>query len=154
MGAEVIYDAAVHISHACQEELKLSSLKPKYFIPVHGEYRMLKVHAELARKMGMDPKNILIPENGVVMELSEKEIRRNGIVPSGQVLVDGLGVGDVGNIVLRDRQHLAMDGIITVVATVDSENGTPLQTRYIQGHLYQKAQAHGWDQGHCPGHHG
>lgn len=129
MGAEVIYDAMedVHVSgHACQEELKLihSLVKPKYFIPVHGEYRMLKVHAELARKMGMDPKNILIPENGVVMELSEKEIRRNGIVPSGQVLVDGLGVGDVGNIVLRDRQHLAMDGIITVVATVDSENGT------------------------------
>lgn len=128
MGAEVIYEAKedVHVSgHACQEELKLMQAltKPKYFIPVHGEYRHLKVHSELAQKMGMPSKNILIPENGVIIEVSENEIKKNGIVQSGQVLVDGLGVGDVGNIVLRDRKHLSLDGILTVVATVDSESG-------------------------------
>lgn len=128
MGAEVIYEAKedVHVSgHACQEELKLMQAltKPKYFIPVHGEYRHLKVHSELAQKMGMPNKNILIPENGVIIEVSENEIKKNGTVQSGQVLVDGLGVGDVGNIVLRDRKHLSLDGILTVVATVDSESG-------------------------------
>lgn len=128
MGVDVIYEAKddVHVSgHACQEELKLMQAltKPKYFIPVHGEYRHLKVHAELSKSMGRASKNILIPENGAVIEVSEDEIRKAGNVPSGQVLVDGLGVGDVGNIILRDRKHLSMDGILTVVASVDAMSG-------------------------------
>ncbi len=129
LGAEVIYEAKedVHVSgHAQQEELKLMQalVKPKYFIPVHGEFRHLKVHSELAQKMGMDPKNIMIPENGDIIELSQKGIRKNGKVQTGQILVDGLGVGDVGSIVLRDRKHLSEDGILTVVVTVDSESGS------------------------------
>lgn len=129
MGAEVIYEAKedVHVSgHACQEELKLMQalVKPKYFIPVHGEYRHLKIHSELAQKMGLDSQHVMIPENGDIIELSSKGIRKNGKVQSGQILVDGLGVGDVGSIVLRDRKHLSEDGILTVVITVDSESGS------------------------------
>jgi ribonuclease J len=128
-GAEVIYEALadVHVSgHACQEELKLvhTLVKPKFFIPVHGEYRHLKQHGELAAKLGMAEKNIYLGENGDVIELSRDVIRKTGSVISGQVFVDGLGVGDVGNIVLRDRKHLSQDGILTVVVTLDKESGT------------------------------
>ena len=113
-GAEVIYDrsAAIHVSgHACQEDLKLmlGLCKPKYFIPVHGEYRMLVQHAGLAREMGVNPKNILITEIGRPVEISENSARLGNPVPSGRLLVDGLGIGDVGNIVLRDRQNLAQN---------------------------------------------
>ena len=128
LGAEVVYEKMydVHVSgHACQEEQKLmlGIIKPKYFIPVHGEQKHLRKHAGLALSMGMDPKNILIAENGVEVSLSEKEFRVSGNVPSGRVFVDGYGVGDVGSIVLRDRKHLAQDGLIIVVATIDSKTG-------------------------------
>ena len=128
-GAEVIYEALadVHVSgHACQEELKLmhSLVKPRFFLPVHGEYRHLKQHGELAVKLGLSPKNVIIADNGDVIELTRDYARKSGIVPSGQVFVDGLGVGDVGNIVLRDRKHLSQDGILTVVVTISRENGS------------------------------
>lgn len=128
-GAEVIYKslAEIHVSgHACQEELKLMQclVKPKFFIPVHGEYRHLKQHGELAISLGMPEGNVLIPENGGVIEVTRNNIRRNGTVNSGQVFVDGLGVGDVGNIVLRDRKHLSQDGILTVVVTLSKENNS------------------------------
>lgn len=128
LGAEVVYEKMydVHVSgHACQEEQKLmlGFIKPKYFIPVHGEQKHLRKHAGLALSMGMDPKNILIADNGVEVSLSEKEFRVSGNVPSGRVFVDGYGVGDVGSIVLRDRKHLAQDGLIIVVATIDSKTG-------------------------------
>ncbi len=127
-GADVIYEslADVHVSgHACQEELKLihSLVKPKYFIPVHGEYRHLQQHANLARKLGMRKQDTFIMDNGQVLELTNKSARKAGQVTSGKVLVDGLGVGDVGNIVLRDRKHLAQDGLIVVVVTISGENG-------------------------------
>jgi len=129
LGAEVIYEAMydVHVSgHACQEELKLilSLTKPKFFIPVHGEYKHLKRHAMLAQEMGVPEENIIIGEIGNVIETNGLEIRVTAQVPSGRVLVDGLGVGDVGAIVLRDRKHLAQDGLIIVVATIESESGT------------------------------
>lgn len=128
-GAEVIYKslAEIHVSgHACQEELKLMQclVKPKFFIPVHGEYRHLKQHGELAISLGMPEENVLIPENGGVIEVNRSGIRKNGSVNSGQVFVDGLGVGDVGNIVLRDRKHLSQDGILTVVVTLSKENNS------------------------------
>lgn len=127
-GAEVIYEALadVHVSgHACQEELKLihTLVKPRYFIPVHGEYRHLKQHAELAIKLGMPENNIIIAENGDIIEVCKESGRKIGKVSSGQVFVDGLGVGDVGNIVLRDRKHLSQDGILTVVVTIEKETG-------------------------------
>ncbi|WP_138203210.1 ribonuclease J [Haloimpatiens lingqiaonensis] len=127
-GAEVIYEklADVHVSgHACQEELKLmhTLVKPKNFIPAHGEYRHLKQHAELAIKLGMPEENIVIAQNGDIVEITKSAIRKNGTVISGQVFVDGLGVGDVGNIVLRDRKHLSQDGILTVVVTIEKESG-------------------------------
>jgi beta-CASP RNase J family ribonuclease len=125
-GAEVIYDALeeVHVSgHARQEELKLIHVlvKPKFFTPVHGEYRHLRQHSQLAQKLGMDEDHINIIETGQVLEISQDSARIAGRVPSGAVMVDGLGVGDVGNIVLRDRKHLAEDGILTVVATIEKE---------------------------------
>jgi ribonuclease J len=128
-GAEVIYEhlADIHVSgHACQEELKLIHclVKPKYFMPVHGEYKHLKKHADLAHKMGMAKENIFVSEIGKVLEVSADEAKFNGTVPSGHVLVDGLGVGDVGNIVLRDRRVLSQDGIIIVVLTLDSASGS------------------------------
>ena len=128
IGAEVIYNALedIHVSgHACQEEQKLmiSLIKPKYFIPVHGEYRQLMAHAETAKKIGINPENIFITNNGRILELSEEEAKFNGTVTAGIILVDGLGVGDVGNIVLRDRQKLSQDGLITVVLTLDSASG-------------------------------
>lgn len=128
IGAEVVYSALadVHVSgHACQEEQKLifALSKPKFFIPVHGEYRQLKAHAETAQLMGIPAKNIVMMENGRVVELDENEMKLGGMVPNGRVLVDGLGVGDVGNIVLRDRQHLSQDGLIVIVLTMDSSTG-------------------------------
>ena len=127
-GIEVIYSSleAVHVSgHACQEEQKLilALAKPKYFMPVHGEYRQLKAHMETAKQMDIPPENIFILENGRVLELNENEAKFNGTIQSGKILVDGLGVGDVGNIVLRDRQHLSQDGLIVIVMTMDSNTG-------------------------------
>lgn len=127
-GAEVIYDAMadVHASgHAFQEELKLmhALVKPHYFIPVHGEYRMLWQHAELAESMGMPRENIILPENGQVIEMSTDSVALSGIVPTGTILVDGLGIGDVGNVVLRDRKHLSQDGLIIVAMAFDRTNG-------------------------------
>ncbi len=124
-GANVVYEKMydVHVSgHACQEELKLmlSVVKPKYFIPVHGEQKHLYKHALLAKAMGIGNKNIMIPTNGGVIEVSKNEIKSTETVTSGRVLVDGLGVGDVGSIVLRDRKHLAEDGIIVVTVAIDS----------------------------------
>ncbi len=129
LGAEVIYEAMydVHVSgHACQEELKLmlSLTKPKFFIPVHGEYKHLRSHAMLAEEMGVLHDNIIIAEIGNVIETDGAEMKIVSQVPSGRVLVDGLGVGDVGAIVLRDRKHLAQDGLIIVVATIESESCT------------------------------
>lgn len=127
-GAQVIYEALseIHVSgHACQEELKmmLALINPKYFIPAHGEVRHLLKHAELATKMGTDPSNIFIMENGNVLEFNEKGAAITGDVQSGNILVDGLGIGDVGNIVLRDRKHLSEDGLIVVVITISKQEG-------------------------------
>ena len=123
-GADVIYDsvAEVHTSgHACQEELKLMHklIKPKYFIPVHGEYRHLKQHANLAIRLGMDEENIFTMQNGDVLEFDREECKHVGTVQAGPIFVDGLGVGDVGSIVMRDRKHLAEDGLMVVVLTMD-----------------------------------
>ena len=128
-GANVIYESLekVHVSgHACQEELKLmhALVKPKFFIPVHGEYRHLKKHAELACKGGLPERNFLLADNGDVIEVTRNYMKKTGTVTSGQVFVDGLGVGDVGHIVLRDRKHLSQDGILTVVVTIERETGT------------------------------
>lgn len=125
-GAKVIYEtlSEIHVSgHACQEELKLilSLVKPKYFIPAHGEVRHLMKHAKIAQQMGMDEGNIFIMENGNCLEISQKSAKLVGDVPSGNILVDGLGVGDVGNIVLRDRRHLSEDGLIIVVISLTKE---------------------------------
>jgi ribonuclease J len=127
-GANVIYEslAEVHVSgHACQEELKLihNLVKPKFFMPVHGEYRHLKQHANLAGNLGMPMENIFLMEIGKVLELTSDSARINGSVTAGRVLVDGLGVGDVGNIVLRDRKHLSQDGLIVIVITTEKETG-------------------------------
>ena len=128
LGAEVVYSALadIHVSgHACQEEQKLiiALAKPKYFIPVHGEYKHLRIHSEMAISMGVDKENTFILTNGKVLEMNEDEAKFTGTVPSGRVLIDGLGIGDVGNIVLRDRQHLAQDGLIIIVLTMDSSTG-------------------------------
>ena len=124
LGAEVVYEKAngVHVSgHASQEELKImhNLVRPKFFMPVHGEYRHLVKHARLAESLGMDHKNIMIAENGAVVELTRDKICTNGKIMAGNVLIDGLGVGDVGNIVLRDRRQLSQDGIMIVVVGVD-----------------------------------
>ena len=128
IGAEVVYSSLedVHVSgHACQEEQKLiiALAKPKYFIPVHGEYRQLIAHSETAQSMGIKKENIIMMQNGKILEINEEGASFNGVVPNGRVLVDGLGVGDVGNIVLRDRQHLSQDGLIIIVLTMDSGTG-------------------------------
>ena len=127
-GASVVYEAMaeVHTSgHARQEELKLmhALVKPQYFIPVHGEYRMLWQHAELAESMGMSRKNIVIPEMGQVIEMNDTSLSLGEQIPTGGVLVDGLGIGDVGNVVLRDRKHLSQDGLIIVVMAIDRDQG-------------------------------
>ncbi len=124
IGAEVVYSslADIHVSgHACQEEQKLllSLVKPKYFIPVHGEYRQLIAHSETAKSVGVEPENIFMLTNGRILELGENDAKLTGTVPFGKIMVDGLGVGDVGNIVLRDRQHLSQDGLIIIVLTMD-----------------------------------
>jgi len=128
-GARVIYEAisGVHVSgHPSQEDLKLmiNLVRPKFFVPVHGEYRMLKKHAELARDLGIPPERIFVAENGMVLEFDRRSGRIAGRVTAGRVLVDGLGVGDVGNVVLRDRRQLSQDGILIVVITVNRESGT------------------------------
>ncbi|MBP1559358.1 MAG: ribonuclease J [Oscillospiraceae bacterium] len=129
LGAEVIYERMydVHVSgHACQDELRmmLGLTRPRFFMPVHGEYKHLKKHSDLAISMGMDPRRIFISEIGKVLETDGVKMNFMGTVPAGRVLVDGLGVGDVGSIVLRDRKHLSEDGLIVAVATIDSASGT------------------------------
>lgn len=128
IGAEVVYSALadVHVSgHACQEEQKLilALTKPKYFIPIHGEYRHLIAHGETAKIMGVPKENIFKLENGKILEMDKNNAEFTGLVQSGIVLVDGLGIGDVGNVVLRDRQHLSQDGLIIVVLTMESSTG-------------------------------
>ncbi len=128
IGAEVVYSSleTIHVSgHACQEEQKLilALSRPKYFIPVHGEYRQLIAHSETAQSMGIDKNNIIMMSNGRVLEINQTGAELTNSVPSGRVLVDGLGVGDVGGIVLRDRQHLSQDGLIVIVLTMDSSTG-------------------------------
>ena len=144
-GAEVIYDrhTDLHVSgHASQEEQKmmLALTKPKFFIPVHGEYRMLCKHAELGRMMGVAPNNIVIAENGRVIELSRKSVKAEDSVPAGRVFVDGTGVGDVGSVVLRDRKHLAQDGMIVVVLALSGEDASLLAPPEIvtRGFIYEK----------------
>ena len=127
-GADVVYGGIedIHVSgHAHQEELKLmlALTKPKFFMPVHGEYMHLSSHRDLAISMGMDKKNIFVNKLGDVLELSKNEAKVTGTVPTGQVMVDGLGVGDVGNIVLRDRKHLSEDGLMVVVVSMEEETG-------------------------------
>ena len=131
IGAEVVYSALedVHVSgHACQEEQKLilTLAKPKYFIPVHGDYRHLVAHSETARSVGIDKDNIFMLQNGLVLEMNKEEANYGETVPSGRVLVDGLGIGDVGSVVLRDRQHLSQDGLIIVVLTLQQGTGEVL----------------------------
>ena len=144
-GADVIYEALaeVHVSgHARQEELKLihALTKPRFFIPVHGEYRHLYHHANLAVTMGMNPENVLIPDTGSVIEVTPDRMRTVGSVPSGAVLIDGLGIGDVGETVLRDRKHLSEDGLIIVVIGVDHEDGSVISGPDIvsRGFVYVK----------------
>ena len=128
IGAEVVYSSleTIHVSgHACQEEQKLilALSRPKYFIPVHGEYRQLIAHSETAQSMGIDKDNIIMMSNGRVLEINNEGAELTTSVPSGRVLVDGLGVGDVGSVVLRDRQHLSQDGLIVIVLTMASSTG-------------------------------
>lgn len=144
-GADVIYHsiADTHVSgHACQEELKLiqALVKPKYFIPVHGEYKHLRQHAKLAERMGVESDNIFILSNGKVLEMDSDSAKVTGMVNAGRVLVDGLGVGDVGSVVLRDRQHLSQDGLIVVVLTLDSETGAVVAGPDVisRGFVYMK----------------
>ena len=144
-GADVVYDklADLHVSgHACQEELKLihALLKPRFFIPVHGEQRHLQTHARLAQSMGMDPKNIFISDIGKVLELTKGSCKWGGTVPAGRILVDGTSVGDVGSVVLRDRKHLAQDGMLVVVVNISSEDGSVISGPDIitRGFVYVK----------------
>ncbi|MBR2027611.1 MAG: ribonuclease J [Oscillospiraceae bacterium] len=145
LGAEVIYESMyeVHVSgHAAQEELKLmlNLVKPKYFIPIHGEFKHLKKHAMLAQDAGVDEKNIIIAELGGVITISKDEIKVDNSVQAGQVFVDGLGVGDVGSVVLRDRRHLSQDGLVVVVFSVDRATGEVLSGPDIvsRGFVYVK----------------
>lgn len=133
LGANVIYGSGsvsgVHVSgHGSQEELKLmlNLVKPKYFIPIHGEYRMLRIHADLAEEVGIEPENVFVLDNGDTVEFQNGQAAKGAKVPAGRVLIDGLGVGDVGNIVLRDRKLLSQDGILVVVVTLSKEDGTIL----------------------------
>ena len=143
--AEVVNERELplHVSgHACQEELKIihALVRPRFFIPVHGEQRMLKTHAKLAKDMGMDPRNVVISDVGKVIEVTPKSVKINGTVPSGKVFVDGYGVGDVGAVVLRDRQHLAQDGMIVVVVSMSGEDGSVISGPDIitRGFVYVK----------------
>lgn len=144
-GAEVVNErqGELHVSgHACADELKIihALVRPRFFIPVHGEQRHLKIHAKLAQDMGMDPRSIVVTEIGKVMELSPNGIKVTGTVPAGRVFVDGYGVGDVGAVVLRDRKHLAEDGMIVVVASVSAGDGGLLSGPDIitRGFIYVK----------------
>jgi ribonuclease J len=144
-GADVYYDkyADLHVSgHANQEELKMmmALTKPKFFIPLHGEYRHLHTHARVAIQMGIDPKNIVISDIGQVLEVTNRSIKRNGSVPAGKVFVDGTGVGDVGAVVLRDRKHLAQDGMLVVIVNLSSEDGSLVSGPDIitRGFIYVK----------------
>ncbi len=144
-GAEVIYDRGtpLHVSgHACQEELKmmLALTKPQYFMPVHGEYRMLCKHAEIAKQMGVQPKNIVVAENGTVVEFTKKSVKKTDVVPAGAVYIDGTGVGDVGSAVLRDRRHLAEDGVVMAIVTLSADDGEPVAPPEIitRGFVYVK----------------
>lgn len=124
-GADVVYDNSlgVHVSgHACREEIKLliSLVKPKYFIPVHGEYRHLRINARTAAEVGVEPQNIIVADIGNIIEIDSKKISIVGTVPSGKTMIDGLGIGDVGNIVLKDRIHLSQDGLIVACVVIDS----------------------------------
>ena len=128
-GADVVYEKSegLHVSgHACQEELKIihALTKPKFFIPVHGEQRHLQLHGRLAKTMGTNPRNIVVGELGSVIELSARTCKLGGTVPAGKVFVDGTGVGDVGAVVLRDRKHLAQDGMIVVCVNISSQDGS------------------------------
>ena len=144
-GAEVVYEKSegLHVSgHACQEELKIIQglVRPRFFIPVHGEQRHLQIHAKLAKSMGMSPRNIHIGELGTVFELSGKTCKANGTVTAGKVFVDGSGVGDVGSVVLRDRKHLAQDGMIVVCVNLSSQDGSIISGPDIitRGFIYVK----------------
>ena len=144
-GADVVYEKSegLHVSgHACQEELKIihGLVRPKFFLPVHGEQRMLQIHSKLAQSMGMHPKNIFIGQIGTVFELSAKTCKVKPSVPAGKVFVDGSGVGDVGSVVLRDRKHLAEDGMIVVVVNLLAEDGSILTGPDIitRGFIYVK----------------
>ena len=144
-GAEVVYEKSegLHVSgHACQEELKIihALCKPKFFIPVHGEQRHLQIHGKLAKQMGMNPKNIMVGEIGSVFELSSKTCKLTDTVPAGKVLVDGTGVGDVGSVVLRDRKHLAEDGMIVVCVNLSGQDGSIITGPDIitRGFIYVK----------------
>jgi len=145
LGAEVIYEKemGIHVSgHASQEEIKLmhNLVRPKFFMPVHGEYRHLVKHKKLAIDLGMPKENIIIAENGSVVDLTQKSISITGKVPAGQVLIDGLGVGDVGNVVLRDRRQLSQDGILIVVVSIDHQDYTVVSGPDIvsRGFVYVK----------------
>ena len=144
-GAEVVYEKSegLHVSgHACQEELKIIQglVRPRFFLPVHGEQRHLQIHAKLAKAMGMSPRNIHIGELGTVFELSGKTCKVNGTVPAGKVFVDGSGVGDVGSVVLRDRKHLAQDGMIVVCVNLSAQDGSIISGPDIitRGFIYVK----------------
>ena len=144
-GVKVVYDKAdiLHVSgHACQEELKIihALTKPRFFVPLHGEQRMLQIHSQLAQDMGMDRNHIAIADNGSVIEMTAKTLKINGTVPAGEIYVDGSGVGDVGAVVMRDRKRLAEDGMVVVVLPVSSHNGDLLSPPEIvtRGFIYVK----------------
>ena len=144
-GADVVYEKSegLHVSgHACQEELKIihGLVRPKFFLPIHGEQRHLQLHSRLAQAMGMNPRNIHIREIGTVFEFTGKTCKMNGIVPAGKVFVDGTGVGDVGSVVLRDRKHLAEDGMIVVCVNLSAEDGSVITGPDIitRGFIYVK----------------
>ena len=144
-GADVVYEKSegLHVSgHACQEELKIihGLVRPKFFLPIHGEQRHLQLHSRLAQAMGMNPRNIHIGEIGTVFEFTGKTCKMNGIVPAGKVFVDGTGVGDVGSVVLRDRKHLAEDGMIVVCVNLSAEDGSVITGPDIitRGFIYVK----------------
>ena len=144
-GADVVYDKAdmLHVSgHACQEELKIihALTKPRFFVPLHGEQRMLQIHSQVAQQMGMDRNHIAIADNGTVVELTTKTLKLGGTVPAGEIYVDGAGVGDVGTVVMRDRKRLAEDGMVVVVLPISAHNGDLLSEPEIvtRGFIYVK----------------
>ena len=144
-GVKVVYNKAdiLHVSgHACQEELKIihALTKPRFFVPLHGEQRMLQIHSQVAQQMGMDRNHIAIADNGTVVELTTKTLKLGGTVPAGEIYVDGAGVGDVGTVVMRDRKRLAEDGMVVVVLPISAHNGDLLSEPEIvtRGFIYVK----------------